>query len=125
MIRQLTDLPDGVLGFEATGQIREEDYRDTLVPAVQAQITAGHDVRIVLVFPEFAGYTAGAAWEDLKLGLGKFLHWKRIALVTDVGWMAQMAGLFGWVVPGDVKRFALADRDEAIAWAAGSSTSPR
>ena len=118
MIRQLTGLPDGGIGFEAEGQIREEDYRDTLFPAVQAETAAGRDIRIVLVFPEFAGYTAGAAWEDLKLGVGKFLHWKRIALVTDVEWMTQMVGLFGWMVPGDVKRFALSDRDAAIAWAA-------
>lgn len=119
MIRQLTGLPDGVLGFEAEGEIREEDYRDTLVPAVEAQIAGGEGVRIVLIFPEFGGYSPGAAWEDLKLGVGNFRHWKRIALVTDVEWMTHLVGLFGWMVPGDVRHFALADRDAAIAWTAG------
>jgi hypothetical protein len=27
--------------------------------------------------------------------------------------------MFGWMTPGEMKRFSLADRDDAIAWAAG------
>jgi hypothetical protein len=44
--------------------------------------------------------------------------WKRIALVTDIDWMIRMAAMFGWMTPGELKRFPLAERDAAIAWAA-------
>jgi hypothetical protein len=43
---------------------------------------------------------------------------KRIALVTDVDWMTHVVHLFGWMTPGEVKTFPLADRQAAIDWAA-------
>jgi SpoIIAA-like len=33
--------------------------------------------------------------------------------------MTHMTAMFGWMTPGEVKHFPLADRDAAIAWAAG------
>ncbi|NJN37025.1 MAG: STAS/SEC14 domain-containing protein [Nitrospiraceae bacterium] len=32
--------------------------------------------------------------------------------------MVHLVNLFGWMSPGDVKHFPLAERDAAIAWAA-------
>jgi len=52
------------------------------------------------------------------VGVEHFRAWKRIALVTDIDWMTQMTALFGWMTPGQVRTFRLAQRDEAIAWAA-------
>jgi hypothetical protein len=75
---------------------------------------------VVLVFPDFAGYSTGAAWQDLKMGVEHLTKWKRIALVTDVDWMTHLVQVFGWMSPGEVKHFPLADRDAAIAWAAAS-----
>jgi hypothetical protein len=117
MIRTLTDLPARVLGFEADGEIHADDYRDTIIPAIQAAADRGDGVRVVLVFPEFAGYSAGAAWQDLKMGTEHFSQWERTAVVTDVEWMAHLVHLFGWMAPGHVKIFPLAERDAAIAWA--------
>ena len=34
MIKELTDLPAGVIGFETAGKLHAEDYRDILLPAV-------------------------------------------------------------------------------------------
>ena len=33
MISELSDLPSGVIGFEASGKIAAEDYRDVILPA--------------------------------------------------------------------------------------------
>jgi hypothetical protein len=119
MFRPLSDLPPGVVGFEAEGEIHAEDYTSTLVPAVEQQIAEHDGVRIVLVFPDFGGYSGGAAWQDLKMGTEHLTKWKRIALVTDVEWMLHMVHLFGWMTPGDVRTFPMTDCDAAIAWAAG------
>ncbi len=118
MIQVIDDLPDGVLGFQADGEIHADDYRDVLIPAIDRELAAGHEVRIVLVFERWAGLSGGAAWQDLKMGFGYLTRWKKIALVTDVEWMVHVTHLFGWMTPGEVKHFALADRDAAIAWAA-------
>ena len=117
MIKELSDLPSGVIGFEVAGEIKAEDYRDVVLPALERAAAAG-EVRFVVVIPEFHGMSGGAVWQDLKVGVEHFRAWKRIALVTDIDWMAQVTTLFGWMTPGEVRHFRLAQRDEAIAWAA-------
>jgi hypothetical protein len=119
MIELLDDMPEGVLGFRAEGQIAADDYTDVLKPAIDDVLRRGDDVRIVLVFDDWPGMTGGAVWEDMKMGIERFTKWKRIALVTDVEWMRHATSLFGWMTPGDVKTFTLAERDAAVAWAAG------
>jgi hypothetical protein len=120
MLEPMQNLPEGVLGFRADGQITASDYTDVLKPAVDVAIKRGDDVRIVIEFASWSGMTGAAVWEDLKMGIERFTKWKRIALVTDIDWMRQATNLFGWMTPGDVKTFTLAERDQAIAWAATS-----
>jgi hypothetical protein len=118
MIAALDDRPEGVLGFRASGEITAADYTDVLKPAIDDVLRRGDDVRIVLVFDDWSGMSGAAVWEDLKMGIERFTKWKRIALVTDIDWMRHATSLFGWMTPGDVKSFSLAEHDAAVAWAA-------
>jgi len=120
MIEELSDLPPGVVGFETAGTLKAEDYRDVVLPALERAFASG-EVRFVIIIPEFHGMSGGAMWQDLKTGVEHFRAWKRIALVTDIEWMNVMTSLFGWMTPGEVRHFPLAQRDEAIAWAAGGA----
>jgi hypothetical protein len=118
MLDEITDLPPGVIGFEVSGKLRTEDYRDILQPALQAAAANG-EVRVVIVIPKFDGFSGGALWQDLKMGVEHWGAWKRIALVTDVEWMIHGTQWFGWMTPGEVKHFPLVDRAAAGVWAAG------
>jgi hypothetical protein len=118
MMKELSDLPAGVIGFEASGKIRAEDYRDVLLPALERAAATG-EVRFVIVMRDFDGMSGGAVWQDLKVGFEHLRAWKRIALVTDITWMRDMTSLFGWMTPGEVKTFRLAELPEAAGWAAG------
>ena len=118
MLNEIPDLPSGVIGFEVSGKLRTEDYRDILLPALEAAAATG-DVRIVIVMPRFEGFSGGALWQDLRMGVEHWRAWKRIALVTDVEWMAHGTDWFAWMTPGEVKHFPLAERAAAVAWAAG------
>jgi hypothetical protein len=117
MIKELGDMPPGVIGFEATGTMRAEDYRDVVLPALE-RAAVGGEVRFVVVIPEFHGMSGGAVWQDLKVGVGHLRAWKRIALVTDIEWMSHLSTLSGLMTPGEIRHFPLAQRAEAIAWAA-------
>ena len=117
MIKELSGMPAGVIGFEASGKMHAEDYRDVVLPALERAAASG-EVRFVIVMTDFDGMSGGALWQDLKVGLEHWRAWKRIALVTDIDWMKQMTSLFGWMTPGEVKTFPLAQRDEAVEWAA-------
>ena len=118
MIEELSDLPAGVIGFEVSGRIRAEDYRDVVLPTLERAAASG-EVRFVMVMRDFDGMSGGAVWQDLKVGIEHLRAWKRIALVTDITWMRDLTSLFGWMTPGETRTFALAQRDEAIEWAAG------
>ena len=118
MIGQLNGLPAGVIGFEASGKIAAEDYRDIVLPALEQAASAG-DIRFMLVMRDFDGMSGGAIWQDLKMGIEHLRSWKRIALVTDIGWMTHATELFGWMTPGQTKTFPLNQQIEATEWVSG------
>ena len=89
MIKEMSDMPAGVIGFEASGKMQAEDYRDVVLPALE-RAAAGGEVRFVIVMHDFDGMSGGALWQDLKVGVEHWRAWKRIALVTDIEWMKQM-----------------------------------
>ena len=115
MIAALEGMPAGVIGFEASGKIAAEDYRDVVLPALERAAEAG-DVRFLIVMRSFDGMTGGALWQDLKVGLRHLGSWKRVALVTDIGWMSHATDLFGWMTPGETKTFGVDEQDEAVRW---------
>ena len=119
MLQPLDDLPPGVIGFEAVGGVEADDYERVLDPAVDAAAGDGR-IRLVYVLGDrFTGYSAGAAWQDTRLGLTHLKAWDRLALVSDLDWVEHLVGMFGWMVPGDVKPFGLNELPRAIDWAAG------
>ena len=72
-------------------------------------------MRLVYVLgPEFTGYSAGADWQDAKLGVHHLSAWERAAVVSDVEWVEHLVGAFAWLIPGELRRFSLAERDEAV-----------
>lgn len=117
MIEPLQDLPAGVIGFRTNGKIETSDYKDVLVPAVEAAAAAG-GVRLVFVYEKYEGLSGGAWVADLKLGFEHLKGWKRTALVADIEWMVHATELFAWLTPGEVKTFPRAELDAAITWTA-------
>jgi hypothetical protein len=119
VLEPLKDLPAGVIGFEAVGEVEASDYEQILRPAVDDATADGGRIRLVYVLGDrFDGYSAGAAWQDMTLGLEHFRAWDRMALVSDLDWVEHLASLFGWMLPGDLRRFSLAELREAVDWAA-------
>jgi len=114
--------PESVLAFRAVGKIDRVDYERVLEPAVRDMLEARGDVRFVYVLgDEFDGYTVSAGWEDAKLGMTDFHKWQRCAVVTNHDWVRHLMGMFGWMMPGDVKVFEVGHEADAIAWAAEES----
>jgi len=119
MLNPIPNLPAGVVGFESSGKLEATDYRDVLAPALQKAADEG-GIRMVIVMPAFEGIEPKAIWEDASFGIKNWSAWKRVALVTDVAWMAHATQWFGWMSPGEIKQFSIADKQAAIDWAAGS-----
>jgi hypothetical protein len=124
MIEQYTEFPENVLGLRISGHVSREDYQQVVIPAVDAALQRAQKVNIyVQVDNDFSGLELGALWDDLKVGLGHLRNWERIAVVTDIAWIANALNVFGFLKPGQVEVFPLADAGKARTWIA-ETTAP-
>ncbi|MFI6431089.1 STAS/SEC14 domain-containing protein [Rhodococcus oryzae] len=118
MIETMENLPAGTLGFRATGTVTAQDYKDVLDPAIDAKIAEHEKVNIVYVLgDDLSRYTAGALWQDAELETRPRHSWGRIALVTDHEWIGTAIHLVRFLIPCEVRAFALAEEHAAIEWA--------
>lgn len=117
MIELLSGFPGDVLAAAGRGEVSEDDYRKTLIPAVERMLKEHARLRVFFQLgDDFKGFTLGAAWEDTKLGLGHWRRWGRIAVVTDVNWVVQAMRLFSPLFHHPVRTFANADYQAARTW---------
>ena len=115
----LTDLPDNVVGVQATGEVSDDDYEDVLDPAITDALAHHDKIRLLYVLgPEFTGYELDAMWEDTKLGVKTFTAYERMAVVTDAAWVRRTVTAFGWLIPGEVRVFPYDRLADARTWVA-------
>ena len=126
MIRPISDMPAGVLGFEAVGDIETDDYANVMVPAVEEAIEQHGKVRIVYMLgPEFEEYEAGAKWEGRQAGRTPpgilrahgDRHRRRMGAACDQGHQRALA----W----EARAFPLAELEAAKRWAAAEADDRR
>jgi hypothetical protein len=119
MMEKLTGVPEGVLAFKAIGKVQAEDYEKVLVPAIEAAVAQHGKIRLVYELgPEYEGYSARAAWEDMKLWAPHLARWERCAVVTDHTVLADAIRAFAIIMPGEMKVFPVSQLEAALSWAA-------
>ncbi|MDB5191698.1 MAG: hypothetical protein JWQ96_1261 [Segetibacter sp.] len=117
MLHTIENLPAHVAGFIASGQVTKADYERTIVPALDAVQKTYDGIHFILVLETRVGnFSLGAWYDDVKVGLKHFTKWKKVAIVTDEKIIERFSDIFSFIMPGEVKGFTLAERDEAIAW---------
>ncbi len=119
MIEAIPGFANNVLAFVTHGHVTKHDYEALLIPAVREAVNEHGRLRLYCEIDRtFDGLDANAIWDDVSLGLEAFMHWERIAIVTDVVWIAQATRLFGVLVPFRMKLFPMAEASTARAWIA-------
>lgn len=117
MIELIHDLPDNVLGFTARGEVTSEDYKSVLIPALEKKLSQKRRVRLLYVLDDdFEHYSAGAAWEDAKVGMKHLSSFDRVAVVTDLDWLETAVRALGFMVPCEVRVFDDDDLEDARKW---------
>ena len=48
MLRRMTDMPVGTIGFEVVGEVEDDDWEDSVEPVLRAEIAAGRKLRLAL-----------------------------------------------------------------------------
>jgi hypothetical protein len=122
MIELLAGFPDDVLGFAYKGQVTKADYETVLLPAVAKALETRKGLRMYFdMKSDFTGIDAGAVWEDLKVGIGHRASWERVAVVTDIHWLAQTTRFYKLLLNCPVETFPTADAAEARTWIAAAN----
>jgi hypothetical protein len=117
MIELLEGLPDNVLALRGIGEVTADDYKGVLVPAVEEKLDKHKKIRLLYVLgDDFKRYSAGAAWEDAKVGMKHFTSWDRVAVVTDVDWIEHAVKAVAFAMPCEVRLFDDDELDEARQW---------
>jgi SpoIIAA-like len=121
MVKQIDGMPDGTIGFEASGKLSREDYVNVLEPTLRKAAESG-EIRMLFKLTDFHGLQPGAWYQDVKTGLGLgFGHrsaWKRSAIITDIDWIRKASEFFSWITPGEVRVYYLDQEDGARTWVA-------
>lgn len=122
----LEGFPADVVAVSAHGHITREDYERDLIPRVLGSIRAEGRVKLFYeIGPDFSGFSAGAAWDDAKLGFLHLSDFARIAVVTDHEWIRLGTKIFAPLIPCPVHLFHVSERAAAKDWIeAGADEKP-
>jgi hypothetical protein len=119
MFRQMFDMPRGTVGFEAVGDIDDDDFEDVVEPVLRRQIADGHKLRLLYVLgPQLREYDGEAAQEELKFAARHATAYERVGVVSDESWLRPALRLLSVLVPGEIRGFPVADLADARRWVA-------
>jgi hypothetical protein len=122
MLREMTDLPVGTIGFEAVGEVEDDDWEDTVEPVLRREIAEGRKVRLLYLMGAEAREVEGDAIKaDTGFRARHATSFDRIAVVSDEDWVRPALGALSFLMPGRAKGFRVADLADAKAWLAADS----
>jgi hypothetical protein len=116
-LRQMHDVPAGTLGFEAVGEVEDDDWEHTVEPVLRSHIAAGEKIRLLYLIGPRASEVEGDA---VKEGVGfRARHagaFERVAVVADESWIKPALRAWSALMPGKAKGFAVHDLPAAKTW---------
>ena len=119
MLRRLSDMPAGTIGFEAVGGVEDDDWEDQVEPVLRREIGAGHDIRLLYLLGAAARDVEGDAMRaDTGFRARHAGSFERVAVVSDEDWMRPAVRALSFLLPGKAKGFPVRDLDAAKAWLA-------
>jgi len=119
MLRRMTDMPAGTFGFEAIGEVEDDDWERTVEPVLRREIADGRKVRLMyLLGPEAREVEGDAMRADTGFRARHATSFDRIAVVSDEDWMRPALRALSFLLPGKAKGFRVHDLAAAKAWLA-------
>lgn len=117
MIEKQQTAREDVLEFRVSGIVSETDYREVLIPALDAAVAEHENLRLLVRFDEgFEDYTLGAVLEDARVGMRHWRGFDRIAVVADATWIVRAVKAFSVFFPCPVMVFPLSGYEDARRW---------
>ena len=110
MLRRMSDMPVGTIGFEAVGEVDDDDWERTVEPILRREIAAGQSVRLLyLLGPEARDLEGDAVRADTGFRARHATSFERVAVVSDEDWMRPALRALSFLMPGKARGFPVRD----------------
>ena len=117
MLRRITDMPAGTIGFEAVGEVEDDDWEDAVEPVLRQEMAAGRNVRLLYLIGAAARKVEHDAMStDTGFRVRHATAYERVAVVSDEDWIRPALRALSFLLPGKAQGFRVRDLAEAKAW---------
>ena len=112
----ITEIPlnePHIFAIEVSGKLVADDYQ-LFRPRLEQLLKKRAPLSLLIILNDFKGWTAKAAWEDLKISFKHDEDFLRIAIVGNNSWHKIMTELGDLFMDTEVEYFD--DKDKALSW---------
>ena len=119
MLRRIDDMPAGTIGFEAIGEVEDDDWEDEVEPVLDSWWPmAARSACSTVIGPRAREVEGDAMGADLGFRARHAGSFERVAVVSDEDWMRPALTALSFLLPGKAKGFRTVDLKGAKAWLA-------
>jgi SpoIIAA-like len=119
MLRGISDMPAGTIGFEAVGEVEDDDWEKAVEPVLRREIAEGRNVRLLYLIGSEAREVEGDAMSaDTGFRVRHATSFERVAVVSDEDWIRPALRALSFLLPGKARGFRVRDLAEAKTWLA-------
>jgi SpoIIAA-like len=106
-----------IIGLRATGKLTDQDYKEILLPSLEALIMQHGKIRLLCFIDEgFTGLEPGAFWEDAKFFFPHKNDFEKMAIAGGPKWVGLIMKLFAPLMAGEARIFHGDQLPEAWEW---------
>jgi hypothetical protein len=117
MFKIMPESEGRIVGLRATGKLTDQDYREVLIPSLEALIKRYGKIRLLCFMDEeFVGIEPGAIWDDAKFFLPHKNDFEKMAVVGGPKWIELIMKLFGPLMEGEMQTFPTDQLSIAWEW---------
>jgi stage II sporulation SpoAA-like protein len=117
MLRRMSEMPAGTLGFEAIGEVEDDDWERSVEPVLRSEIADGRKVRLLYLLGAEAREVEGDAMQaDSGFRARHASSFERVAVVSDEDWIRPALRALSFLLPGKAKGFRVRELAEAKTW---------
>ena len=119
MLQPMRDMPVGTIGFEAIGEVEDDDWEHAVEPVLRDEMAAGRKIRLLyLLGPEAREVEGDAMKADTGFRARHATSFERVAVVSDEDWMRPALRGLSFLLPGKAKGFHVREVAAAKTWLA-------
>jgi hypothetical protein len=113
----MSDMPTDTIGFEAVGEVEDDDWEEAVEPVLRREIADGRHVRLLyLLGPAARDVDSDAVGADAGFRARHATSFERVAVVSDEDWMRPALRALSFLLPGKGRAFPVHDLERAKQW---------